>query len=95
MCGRTGKNRRARADARLARAYGAQVLALPSGQKLALALHLEGVLAEEELRATGGNDLSTEAYYDLVALATMSEKRAEQMAGARRAARLRAGLPNG
>jgi hypothetical protein len=36
--------------------------------------------------------LSTDGFYDLVELATMSKKRAEKMARARRSARLRAGL---
>lgn len=74
--------------------YGAGALALPAGQKLALLLHIDGVLAEEELRAHpwGERTMSTDAYYDLVLAATMSEEAARRRAKARRAAYLKAGV---
>lgn len=43
------------------------------------------MLAEEELRATGGADLTLDGYYDTVLLATGSAREAERRTKARRA----------
>jgi hypothetical protein len=43
------------------------------------------VLAEEELRATGGADLTLDGYYDAVLAATGSEREAGRRTKARRA----------
>jgi hypothetical protein len=59
---------------------------------LRLQVHLEGVLAEEELRATGGAGLTIDGYYDLVLAATGDPREAERRARARRSDLLRRGL---
>jgi hypothetical protein len=50
------------------------------------------VLAEEELRATGGAGLTIDGYYDLVLAATGDPREAERRARARRSDLLRRGL---
>lgn len=67
------------------------MLALPPGQKLRLEAALGAVLAEEELRTTGGVDLTLEGYHALVLLATGSKAEAERRTRARMAAQLRRG----
>ncbi|QJX01241.1 hypothetical protein [Frigoriglobus tundricola] len=52
---------------------------------------LDGVLAEEELRATGGAGLTTEAYHALVLRATGSPAAAERAARRRVAEQMRRG----
>lgn len=74
-------------------AYGAGAMALPSREKLALLVNLPHAQAERELRETGGADLSLDAYYDLVLLATGSAQEAERRTRARRAALVRRGSP--
>ena len=49
------------------------------------------MFAEEELRATGGADLTVDGYYDLVLAATGDPREAARRAKARRQAVLRAG----
>lgn len=56
-----------------------------------LLVHVEGVLAEEELRETGGANLTIDGYYDLVLAATGNPKTAAHSARARRAEILRRG----
>lgn len=72
--------------------YGAAALTLPPAEKLRLLSNIDTILAEEELRATGGRDLTIDGYYDLVLLATGSVREAERRAKARRAALLREGI---
>lgn len=59
--------------------------------KLKLLAHLDGVLAENELRETGGANLTLEAFHALVLAATGSKVKAEKAASARMAAQLRSG----
>lgn len=84
-----------RADARLARAYGAAVLTLPPRQKLLLQLNLPRVKAEEELAQTGGRDLTLEGLHALVKAATGSERAADRAVKNRAAAQMRAGQQPG
>lgn len=49
------------------------------------------ILAEEELRTTGGADLTLEGYHQLVLLATGSKAEAARRTSARMAAQLRRG----
>lgn len=54
------------------------MLALPSGQKLALQAHLESVLAEEDWRRGMGEELTPEGLYQLVLKATGSKSAADR-----------------
>ena len=64
---------------------------LPADKKFALLANMDHALADKELRETGGADLTTDGYYDLVYLATGSEFEARRRAKARRAAILSEG----
>ena len=66
-------------------------LDLPPAKKLLLTAHLDGILAEEELRTTGGKDLSPDGLFALVLRATGSKVQATRAARDRVAAQLRAG----
>ncbi len=60
---------------------------------MALLAHIDGVLAEEELRANPwGRGMSTDQFFDLVLAATGDEGAARRRAKARRAAYIKAGI---
>jgi hypothetical protein len=60
------------------------VLNLPPGKRLALQLNLPHAQAERQLRETGGEGLTVDAYFDLVLLATGSKAEAKRRAKAYR-----------
>lgn len=72
--------------------YGAGVLSLPSGEKLALLANIPTVLANRVLDSGKTSHLTTESYRQLVLAATGSKKAAEEATRQRLAAQMRAGI---
>lgn len=82
-----------RAEARLARVYGAEALSLPAVEKLMLLVNIDHVLAAEDLRRDPwGKGKSTDEFFDLVHAATGSAEAAEKKATERRDAMMDANV---